>query len=119
MTLKEMDRDTSHSIYPRIAEDGGSITFPQVASLRQKKPLMKQNTFVPVYEGLKNPYIIVINNVNFYRDPLPRHGANADWAHLKAFFDKAGFRNIKLYRDLKKHEMLQTLENVDNLELCK
>lgn len=64
------------------------------------------------YDGIKNPYVLVINNVNFYNDPRPRNGARHDLDNLKRFMKEAGFRSVeeRIYYDLRKSQMLDILE---------
>lgn len=62
------------------------------------------------YDGIKNPYVLVINNVNFYNDPRPRNGARHDRDNLKRFIKEAGFRSVKEHFDLRKQQMLDILE---------
>lgn len=62
------------------------------------------------YDGIKNPYVLVINNVNFYNDPRPRNGAGHDRDNLKRFIKEAGFRSVKEHCDLRKTQMLDILE---------
>ena len=64
------------------------------------------------YDGIKNPYVLVINNVNFYNDPRPRNGARHDLDNLKRFMKEAGFRSFEehIHSDLRKTEMLDILE---------
>ena len=62
------------------------------------------------YDGIKNPYVLVINNVNFYNDPRPRNGARHDLDNLKRFMKEAGFRSVKERFDLRKSQMLDILE---------
>ena len=64
------------------------------------------------YDGIKNPYVLIINNVNFYNDPRPRNGARHDLDNLKRFMKEAGFRSAekRIHHDLRKTEMLNILE---------
>jgi len=62
------------------------------------------------YDGIKNPYVLVMNNVNFYNDPRPRNGARHDRDNLKRFIKEAGFRSVKEHFDLRKKQMLDILE---------
>lgn len=64
------------------------------------------------YDGIKNPYVLVINNVNFFNDPRPRNGARHDLDNLKRFMKEAGFRSLeeRIYYDLRKSQMLDILE---------
>ena len=114
-------RDTGYDSTHPVIEHTNPITHSRVISLKQEKQriLVRQNTVEPIYDGLRNPYVLVINNVNFFRDPAPRHGAVVDWHNLKSFFDKAGFKTVKYYPDKRKAEMLSILKNIDQLELCK
>ena len=64
------------------------------------------------YDGIKNPFVLIINNVNFYNDPRPRNGAGHDLDNLKRFMKEAGFRFAEkdIYHDLRKTQMLDILE---------
>lgn len=62
------------------------------------------------YNGIKNPYVLVINNVNFYKDPRPRNGARHDLDNLERFMKEAGFRSVDRHFDLRKKQMLDILE---------
>ena len=102
-------------------EHANPITHSRVISLKKEKQrmLVRQNTDDRTYDGVRNPYVLVINNVNFFRNPAPRHGAAVDWHNLKSFFDKAGFKTVLYHPDLRTDKMLSILENIDQLELCK
>ena len=64
------------------------------------------------YDGIRNPYVLVINNVNFHNDPRPRNGARHDLDNLKRFMKEAGFPydEERIYSDLRKSQMLDILE---------
>lgn len=62
------------------------------------------------YDGIRNPYVVVINNVNFYKDPRPRNGARHDRDNVRRFMKEAGFRSVAEHFDLRKKEMLDILE---------
>ena len=84
------------------------------------------------YDGIRNPYVLVINNVNFYftkvpqprngathgRDnireftkvPQPRNGATHDRDNIREFVKEAGFQKFEEHFDLTKEEMLDLLE---------
>lgn len=61
------------------------------------------------YDGIRNPYVLVINNVNFHKDPRPRNGASHDRDNVRRFLDEAGFRSVEHF-DLRKNEMMDILE---------
>lgn len=61
------------------------------------------------YDGIRNPYVLVINNVNFYGDPRPRNGASHDLMNVERFVKEAGFKSFNHF-DLSKHGMLDILE---------
>lgn len=67
-----------------------------------------------VYDGIRNPFVLVINNVNFYntRDPRPRNGAVHDLHNVRAFCEGAGFRTVVEHFDLTKEKMLKELEKI-------
>ena len=67
---------------------------------------------VEAYDGIKNPYVLVINNVNFYftRDPRPRNGASHDRDNVRTFVKEAGFKTVVERFDLPKKKMLEVLE---------
>ncbi|XP_074635077.1 caspase-3-like isoform X2 [Acropora palmata] len=64
------------------------------------------------YDGIRNPYVLVINNVNFYstKDPRPRNGASHDRDNIRAFVEEAGFEKFEEHFDLTKEEMLDLFE---------
>ena len=62
------------------------------------------------YDGIKNPYVLVINNVNFYKDPRPRNGAHHDRDNVRRFIEEAGFRSVQEHFDLRRKQMLHILE---------
>ena len=62
------------------------------------------------YEGLRNPYVLIINNVNFWKFPQPRTGAKYDLDNLRKFLAEAGFKNPVEHFDLPKRELLSILE---------
>ena len=67
---------------------------------------------VEAYDGIKNPYVLVINNVNFpfNIDPRPRNGASHDRDNLRTFVKEAGFKTVVERFDLPKKKMLEVLE---------
>ena len=67
----------------------------------------RKSSVSQTYEGVQNPYVIIINNVNFYTMPAPRNGAETDLENLKKFFTEAGFKTVKSYCDVRRDEMLQ------------
>lgn len=78
------------------------------AKIKDQKPLIKQASFLEqVYDGLKDPYVILINNVNFKKRPAPRNGAEVDTNNLRKFLKKAHFDTVKCYFDVKKDDMLE------------
>jgi len=86
------------------------------ANFRRKRNVLSvaRNYFPDdqAYDGIRNPYVLVINNVNFYKDPRPRNGARHDLDNLKRFMKEAGFRSgeERIYSDLRKKQMLNILE---------
>lgn len=73
-----------------------------------------------VYDGIRNPYVLVINNVNFYKDPRPRTGASHDRDNIRSFVKEAGFKTVVECFDLRKQDMLALLEKTRRMEaLCK
>ncbi|XP_044173678.1 caspase-3-like isoform X2 [Acropora millepora] len=64
------------------------------------------------YDGIRNPYVLVINNVNFYftKDPRPRNGASHDRDNIRAFVEEAGFEKFEEHFDLTKEQMLDLFE---------
>lgn len=64
------------------------------------------------YDGIRNPYVLVINNVNFYftKDPRPRNGASHDRDNIRAFVEEAGFEKFEEHFDLTKKQMLDLFE---------
>lgn len=64
------------------------------------------------YDGIRNPYVLVINNVNFYftKDPRPRNGASHDRDNIRAFVEEAGFEKFEEHFDLTKRQMLDLFE---------
>ncbi|PFX24689.1 Caspase-3 [Stylophora pistillata] len=63
-----------------------------------------------VYEGLRDPYVLVINNVNFIKNPVPRNGAEFDLKKVETFAKEAGFQAVKQHKDLTKQEMVRILD---------
>ena len=63
-----------------------------------------------VYEGIRNPYVLVINNVNFYKNPRPRNGASHDRDNVRSFVKEAGFKTFIEHFDLSGQNMLDLLE---------
>ena len=88
-----------------------SVTARTAARSRQHRiahgPVRQSSFREHTYEGVQNPYIIIVNNVNFYTMPAPRSGAVADLENVKKFFTEAGFKTIKYYLDVRRDEMLQ------------
>lgn len=64
------------------------------------------------YDGIRNPYVLVINNVNFYftKDPRPRNGASHDRDNIRKFVEEAGFEKFEEHFDLTKRQMLDLFE---------
>ena len=62
------------------------------------------------YREIRNPYVLVINIVNFIKDPGPRNGAKHDQDNVERFVREAGFSNVLWHFDLDKQEMLKILE---------
>ncbi|XP_058951212.2 caspase-3 isoform X2 [Pocillopora verrucosa] len=63
-----------------------------------------------VYEGVQNPYVLVINNVNFKEDPVPRNGAEHDLKNVETFLREAGFESVEKRYDLEKKEMMAAFD---------
>jgi len=63
-----------------------------------------------VYDGIRNPYVLVINNVNFHYIVQPRTGAKSDERNVDAFVEEAGFKTVVKSFDLRKKEMLELLD---------
>lgn len=70
------------------------------------------------YDGIRNPYVLVINNVNFYftKDPRPRNGASHDRDNIRAFVEEAGFEKFEEHFDLTKRQMLDLFEETRLME---
>lgn len=64
-----------------------------------------------VYDGIRNPYVLLINNVNFTEDLQPRNGAGHDRDNIRAFVEEAGFEKFEEHFDLTKKEMLDLFED--------
>ena len=62
------------------------------------------------YREIRNPYVLVINIVNFIKDPRPRNGAKHDQDNVERFVREAGFSNVLMHFDLDKQGMLKILE---------
>lgn len=62
------------------------------------------------YREIRNPYVLVINIVNFIKDPRPRNGAKHDQDNVERFVREAGFSNVLRHFDLDKQGMLKILE---------
>ena len=62
------------------------------------------------YREIRNPYVLVINIVNFIKDPGPRNGAKHDQDNVERFVREAGFSSVLWYFDLEKQDMLKLLE---------
>lgn len=63
-----------------------------------------------VYDGIRDPYVLVINNANFYNSPGSRSGTFYDRGYVRRFVKEAGFRSVTEHFDLRKNEMLDVLE---------
>ena len=64
-----------------------------------------------VYDGIRNPYVLVINNVNFIKPaPWPRNGASHDRDNIRSFVKEAGFKTVVERFDLSKENMLHVFE---------
>ena len=62
------------------------------------------------YDGIRNPYVLIINNANFYRLPLPRRDAINDRELVRRFVKEAGFRSVVEHFDLRRIDMMHVLE---------
>ena len=63
------------------------------------------------YDGIRNPYVLVINNVNFIKpSPWPRNGASHDRDNIRSFVKEAGFKTVVERFDLSKENMLHVFE---------
>lgn len=87
--------------------DGAPISNRKRNVLRIERPHYPEDQ---AYDGIRNPYVLVINNVNFYKDPRPRNGAKHDKDNIRRFMKEAGFRTVMEHCDLRKKEMLEILE---------
>lgn len=54
--------------------------------------------------------MLVINIVNFIKNPGPRNGAKHDQDNVERFVREAGFSSVLWYFDLEKQDMLKLLE---------
>ena len=63
-----------------------------------------------VYDGIRNPYVLVINNVNFHYIVQPRTGAKSDERNVDTFVEEAGFKTVVKRFDLRKKKMLELLD---------
>jgi hypothetical protein len=103
----------------RACQMGSSNVNPKI---KPSKPLTKQSSFMEqaVYDGIRDPYIIMINNVNFKKRPAPRNGAEADTKNLRKFLHEAHFNTVKCHFDVKKDEMMSIFKEAQkNFNLCK
>ncbi|KAG5889205.1 hypothetical protein JTB14_033283 [Gonioctena quinquepunctata] len=66
---------------------------------------------IPTYDtnGKKRGKVLIINNVKFMKKDEERKGAEVDGKRISELFRKMGFE-VKLYRDLKKLEMLNKID---------
>ena len=88
------------------SESSYVTTVPQMAPTSVRDQLPDDQA----YEGLRNPYVLVINNVNFIKDPVPRNGAERDLENVETFFREAGFTSVRKDYDLPKHKMVDILD---------
>ena len=83
---------------------------PQMADTHRNDAKARNQQNDHVYEGLRDPYVLVINNVNFIKNPVPRNGAEFDLKKVETFAKEAGFQAVKQHKDLTKQEMVRILD---------
>ncbi|XP_068681135.1 caspase-3-like [Montipora foliosa] len=88
-----------------------NLNFPRSKNISYA-PRLHQRPIDEAYNGISNPYVLVINNVNFLssKDSRPRNGANHDRDNIRAFVKEAGFENVVERSDLSGEEMLELME---------
>ncbi|KAK3697982.1 hypothetical protein QZH41_003967 [Actinostola sp. cb2023] len=87
--------------------------FYYAGPILQIKPLVKQSSIdheEQTYNGLRNPFVIVINNVKFTGNPLPRNGADTDEENLTKLLRQANFNAVEFFHNLNKKEMWDVFE---------
>ena len=95
-----------------LVDDKPLATTTAAEKTKKQKTLIKQpSTLDHAYDGLRNPYVILINNVNFKKRPAPRNGAEVDTRNLKRFLETARFNTVKCYFDIKKDDMMTIFRN--------
>lgn len=110
--FKYMDQEDAVAVTcghnPRLLADLNENVYSLKLARQQYMPVDE------VYDGIRNPFVLVINNVNFYntRDPRPRNGAVHDLHNVRAFCEGAGFRTVVERFDLTKEKMLKELEKI-------
>lgn len=103
----------SDSSVPRDFADASQILGTSPSNVRLSKGALPKDQ---EYEGVRNPYVLVINNVNFNRDPRPRNGAKHDQENVERFVREAGFSCVLRHFDLPRREMLILLEEIRKSE---
>lgn len=99
-TGKAYDADDSIQLTPTLQMADTSRNVNRVKDLPKDQ----------VYEGVQNPYVLVINNVNFKEDPVPRNGAEHDLENVETFLREAGFESVEKRYDLEKKEMMAAFD---------
>lgn len=84
-----------------------------VVSLAKRRHLPEDDA----YDGIRNPYVLIINNVNFWHIPQPRTGAQHDLDNVMSFIKKAGFKTVVQCPDLRKSKLLDLLEETRQSEV--
>lgn len=84
-----------------------------VVSLAKRRHLPEDD----VYDGIRNPYVLIINNVNFWSVPEPRTGAQHDLDNVMSFVKRAGFKTVVQCPDLRKSKLLDLLEETRQSEV--
>lgn len=97
---KAYDADDSIQLTPTLQMADTSRNVNRVKDLPKDQ----------VYEGVQNPYVLVINNVNFKEDPVPRNGAEHDLENVETFLREAGFESVEKRYDLEKKEMMAAFD---------
>lgn len=114
--FKYMDQEDAVAVTPKWPYGHVPRPLPDLNENVYSLKLASQQ-YMPVdevYDGIRNPFVLVINNVNFYntRDPRPRNGAVHDLHNVRAFCEGAGFRTVVEHFDLTKEKMLKELEKI-------
>ncbi|XP_078361362.1 uncharacterized protein LOC144645681 [Oculina patagonica] len=67
------------------------------------------------YDGIRNPYVLVINNANFKSSPRPRDEALYEREYVRIFVREAGFQSVEEYFDLTSEGMLAVLNHTEQI----